>query len=193
MAPTAHPLVSSAEASAWDTDMRLRELIDEHFAFIWRSLRRLGVTEAQADDASQQVWMVAARKLEMIAAGSERAFLFATAVRIASDVRRAARRSREDLTDDDRPPDAVDPGPTPDEALEGARARAELDAILGELPMELRVVFVLFEIEELSSTEIAALISIPPGTVASRLRRARQQFTQIAQRRRARTRGGVVR
>jgi len=46
------------------------------------------------------------------------------------------------------------------------------------MPIELRAVFVLSEIEELTMAEIAVLMAIPPGTVASRLRRARVQFSE---------------
>jgi RNA polymerase sigma-70 factor (ECF subfamily) len=167
--------------------------VQDHFDFVWRSLRRLGVASRQVDDACQRVWLVVARKLASIAVGQERAFLFGTALRVASDDRRAARRRPEDLSPSDALFDPIDDGPRPDEALEQARARAELDAVLGELPLDLRAVFVLFELEELSSPEIAAMLDLPLGTVASRLRRAREAFTEIAQRRRARARSGVGR
>jgi RNA polymerase sigma-70 factor (ECF subfamily) len=53
---------------------------------------------------------------------------------------------------------------------------------LQQLPQDSRTVFILFELEALSSPEIAALIDVPLGTVASRLRRAREQFrTLVAQ------------
>jgi RNA polymerase sigma-70 factor (ECF subfamily) len=53
--------------------------------------------------------------------------------------------------------------------------------------MDLRSVFVLFEIEELSTQEIAVLLGIPTGTAASRLRRAREEFDRLLARH---TRGG---
>src|SRR4051812_39693933 len=78
---------------------RLRSIVDANFDFIWRSLRRLGVAEHSVDDAAQQVWIVAARKLASITPGQERAFLFGTALRVASDARRSASRRREVLAD----------------------------------------------------------------------------------------------
>jgi len=51
-----------------------------------------------------------------------------------------------------------------------------LDAVLEDMPIDLRVVFILFEVEELSSIEIGRLLGVPTGTVASRLRRARADF-----------------
>ena len=47
---------------------------------------------------------------------------------------------------------------------------------LDGLPIELRAVFVLAEIDELPASQIAPLLDLPPGTVASRLRRAREMF-----------------
>ena len=44
------------------------------------------------------------------------------------------------------------------------------------MPLDLRTVFVLFELEELTMAEIAELLGLAPGTVASRLRRARQDY-----------------
>ena len=55
---------------------RLRALADAHFDFIWRSLRRLGVPDEGVDDAAQQVFLVALRRIDEMAPGRERAFLF---------------------------------------------------------------------------------------------------------------------
>ena len=66
--------------------------------------------------------------------------------------------------------------------------------MLERLPLELRTVFVLFELEGLQIRDIAELEEIPLGTVGSRLRRAREEFSAIAKRVRATllTRGGAV-
>jgi RNA polymerase sigma-70 factor, ECF subfamily len=69
-----------------------------------------------------------------------------------------------------------DPGPLPDAAAEMRQRRLILDRVLDALPIDLRTVFILFEIEGLGSPEIASMLSIPVGTVASRLRRAREAF-----------------
>ncbi|HWZ87277.1 MAG TPA: sigma-70 family RNA polymerase sigma factor [Polyangiaceae bacterium] len=153
---------------------RWRAIVHDHVDFIWRALRRLGVLEADLADAAQQVFLVMARKLDLVREGSERAFLFQTAVRVASDSRRSRARRRE--APDDLLALQADERPGPDEDLEARFRRAQLDRILDKMPMELRAVFVLSEIEELTMAQIAALMGIPPGTVASRLRRARAAF-----------------
>jgi RNA polymerase sigma-70 factor (ECF subfamily) len=155
---------------------RLQALVTEHHDFVWRSLRRLGVPDGDVDDASQQVFLVAHRRLDAIAPESERSFLFQTALRVASDWRRAHRRRSEQVGVDLR--EVPDRGADPEELMDRRRARALLDRVLGAMPMDLRAVFVLFELEEMTMLEIATLAEIPPGTVASRLRRARQVFQQ---------------
>jgi RNA polymerase sigma-70 factor (ECF subfamily) len=157
-------------------EKRWRTIVKDHVDFIWRALRRLGVLEADLADAAQQVFLVMARKLAVVREGSERSFLFQTALRVASDSRRSRSRRRE-------VPEALlashpDERPGPDEDLEARFRRAQLDRILDMMPMELRAVFVLSELEELTMAQIAEMMSTPPGTVASRLRRARLAFAE---------------
>jgi RNA polymerase sigma-70 factor (ECF subfamily) len=175
-----------------DAGARLRAIVRESYAFLWRSLRRLGVAEADLDDAAQRVLGVLARRIADVADGSERAFLFQTALRVASDLRRAHRRDRVAL-DPERVDDAADPAPLADEALAKAEARALLDEVLDAMPLDVRAVFVLFELEQLTTSEISALLGIPPGTVSSRLRRGREEFELIARRVRARRAHGGAR
>jgi RNA polymerase sigma-70 factor (ECF subfamily) len=153
---------------------RLRVMFDTNFEFVWRSLRRLGVPSGATDDAAQEVFLVASKRLGDIQVGRERSFLFATALRVASNARRAFAR-RESRHDDmlDR---VVDPAPTPDQLADRARARELLDHVLATLDLDLRAVFVLHELEEMSMADIASTLELAPGTVASRLRRARELF-----------------
>ncbi len=168
---------------------RLRALVDAHQDLIWRSLRRLGVPAGQVDDATQEVFCVAMRRLEQIEPGAERSFLFGVAMRVASDARRACARSRE-RTDQEAVDVAVATSPTPEGLLSEQEARALLDEALDALDDEARAVFVLFEIEGFTSPEIASLLVVPLGTIASRLRRGREQFHAAATRLRARTNHG---
>lgn len=164
------------EGSDREGPPRLRALVTAELPFIWRTLRRLGVREAELDDATQQVFLVTARKLAAIEAGCERSFLFQTALRVAADWRRTERRRREVYPEDLAL--LADPRPGPEELADRTRARALLDDVLEALPLPLRAVFVLYEIEELSGAQIAELMALPQGTVASRLRRARAEFQQ---------------
>jgi RNA polymerase sigma-70 factor (ECF subfamily) len=153
---------------------RARSLLDEHFIFIWRLLRRLGVAENDIDDAVQRVFIVASGKLATIAPSSERSFLFGTALRVAAAHRRASRKQQ--VVDEGAITALADPGLMPDEIFARNQAIALFDQILQSMPDELRIVFVLSDIEELTAAEVAVIQGIPPGTVASRLRRARKEF-----------------
>jgi RNA polymerase sigma-70 factor (ECF subfamily) len=165
-------------ASTRDDEARLRRLVGEHFEVLWRFLRRLGIAEADVDDAAQEVVMILARKLDQVQRGSERAFVLSTAFRVASGFRRRSRRRRE--VDDSQMVELPSPEPDPEAHAEQLRLRSLLARVLGELPLELRAVFVLYELEELTMAEIARTLELPPGTVASRLRRAREVFERLA-------------
>ena len=178
--PAAIRAKDSAQA---ERDARVTAVVRAHHDFIWRLLRRLGIPESNVDDALQQVFCIAARRIADIAPGSERSFLFGSALRVASDQRRsAAQRERSTAVLADQ----VDPRPSPEEQVDASRKRALLDEILDGMAMELRTVLVLFELEQMTKSEVAELLAIPVGTAVSRLRRAREEFKAAVQRRRAR-------
>jgi len=170
-------------------DARLRRMLDESFDFIWRSLRRFGLSDDRADDAAQQVFIIASHKLHMIQPESERSFLFGTAMRVASDMRRSA-VTRHEIAQADPAAHLVDTAIAADELIDRQRARERVDVVLASMDADLRAVFVLFELEEMPTAEIAALLEIPSGTVASRLRRAREEFELHVTRIKARRGGG---
>ncbi len=161
-------------------ERRLRRVVSEQFDVLWRFLRRLGIHESETDDAVQEVVLVLARKLDQVAIGSERSFVLSTAFRVASGFRRAWRRRRE--VDDAELSERESPELDPEALVEQQRLRSVLQRVLNELPLELRVVFVLYELEELTMAEIATTLNLPPGTVASRLRRSRERFESLASR-----------
>ena len=164
-----------------DDAARFRSMVDGHFDFIWRSLRGLGVPAASVDDAAQHVFLIASQKLVAIMPGSERSFLFATARGIASNARRSEHRNRE-LLDEEALVSRADTAPDPEEIAASRQARRILDRILDGLTEDLRTVFLLYELEGQTMAEIAALLGTPMGTVASRLRRAREEFQSAARR-----------
>jgi RNA polymerase sigma-70 factor (ECF subfamily) len=158
-----------------DRTRRLRALIDNSFDLVARVVRNLGVPPGEVDDVLQRVFSSAADRLADIAPGSERAFLVQVAVRWAANARRARARLREVVGYGDLP-EVVDPAPSPEDLTEQRRAATILDRLLAAMDLDLRAVFILDEIEEMSRAEIAHALGIPEGTVASRLRRARHDF-----------------
>jgi RNA polymerase sigma-70 factor (ECF subfamily) len=154
---------------------RLERIFNQHYATVWRVLMRRGLTADAAADATQETYLLAAQKLVDIRLESERAFLIGTAIRVAHSLGRKTVRwtLAEDM----------------DRYLSNARDAGEMgedlqlcDRVLSQVDAALIEVFVLYELEGLTSPEIAESLQIPLGTVASRLHRAREQFREAAKR-----------
>ncbi len=154
---------------------RLERMFNAHNAVVWRTLRRRGLEPDAAADATQQTFLVAAERLADINHDSERAFLVGTALRVAFSWGRKTMRLQLDEDMDRRIGDGRD-------VLDEQTATQLCDLALSKVDPELAEIFVLFELEDLTSPEIAALLEIPLGTVASRLRRAREQFRIVVSR-----------
>jgi RNA polymerase sigma-70 factor (ECF subfamily) len=153
---------------------RMRSIVDDHIDFVARTLQKAGVPAADLDDEIQRTFIVIARRLSDVELGAERSFLFQVAVNLASHARRKLARRREVL--DDRTPERVESIATPENLTDRKEMRKLLDEVVGGMDEPLRDVFMLHEFEEMNLTQIAALLRIPRGTVASRLRRARAEF-----------------
>jgi RNA polymerase sigma-70 factor, ECF subfamily len=160
---------------------RLAKLLRDEFRSVWRVVRRFGVPAAAADDAAQEVFIIAARKLDEIEIGHERKYLFAIAIRVAANTRRA-RAKRPEVPDTDGLAEAASTIPLSDALLDQKRMRELSDSVLEAMSLELRTAFVLFELEGFSVPEIAELMEIPIGTASSRLRRAREIFQKTVAR-----------
>jgi RNA polymerase sigma-70 factor (ECF subfamily) len=154
---------------------RLERIFNAYHVTVWRVLRRRGLSSDAAADATQETFLLAAQRLGDIRPESERAFLIATALRMAHTLgRKIVRWQLEEDMDQHL-------GSTPD--VGERRADRQLcDVVLSKVDPDLVEVFVLYELEGLTSPEIAEVLSIPLGSVASRLRRAREQFRAAAER-----------
>lgn len=154
---------------------RLRAMFDAHHELVWRTLRRFGLDAEAAADVGQQAFVVAVERVADILPGSERAFLLGTALRLA---RRVAQRAQRAPFDPSLEHSLVQRG----EAESQAMALELLDRVLSQLDRSLVEVFVLFDVEGFSAPEISRALGVPVGTVASRLRRAREEFRAATQR-----------
>jgi RNA polymerase sigma-70 factor, ECF subfamily len=177
------PRIASREAPL--SSLAFDDVYEAHFSFVWRSAKRLGVSEASLDDAVQEVFVVVHRRLaDFERRSSLRTWLFGITLRVVRDHRRAARRR------DPGPP--VDPdtlrasGSGPAENAEKQEAVRLLHALLDELDDERREVFVMSELEQMSMPEIAEALGLNVNTAYARLRTARQEFEQALARHRAR-------
>lgn len=143
--------------------------------FVGRTLLYLGIRGADLEDATQEVFVVVHRQLPSFSGGSLRAWIRQICLNVARNHRRAQLRRREELVDE--MPDAVSPVETSLPA-ERSQQRQRLLAALDRLGDEQRTVFVLFEIEEMTMAEVAALLGCPLQTAYTRLYSARSRLEQ---------------
>jgi RNA polymerase sigma-70 factor (ECF subfamily) len=177
-------LVSSAETPEMSSDAtaaneRLEAVYREHFDFVWRSVRRLGVPEAAVDDVTQEVFVVVARRLHTFEGRSSlKTWLFGLAMRVVRLYRRTTwrferkRRAAQVAIGDD--------GHDPWNQADAARVLLHL---LDCLPDHERAVYVLGELEGMTTAEVAEGLQINPNTAYSRLRSARKRMQQAVARR----------
>jgi RNA polymerase sigma-70 factor (ECF subfamily) len=166
-----------ARRAPGDLTRAFRELYEENVDFVWRNLRRLGVSEADVDDRAQEVFVVAHRRFSTFEdrGHGPRAWLFQILLRVASDARRHKRRHPED-PDGGTSLERESVEPPQARALARREAMDTLDRALGRIEVGRRAVLVLHEIEEMTAPEIAQTLGIPLNTVYSRLRVARAEL-----------------
>jgi RNA polymerase sigma-70 factor (ECF subfamily) len=144
------------------------------FAYVWKTLRRLGAPLKDLEDLTHDLFVVVHRRLsEYDPARPLRPWLFGIAVRVVSDYRRAFRNSREVLDPVTSTPDAIDQAPRQDETVAGSQARTLLMKALDRVDFDRRVVLVMHDLDEVPIPEIASTLDIPMNTAYSRLRLAR--------------------
>lgn len=175
VAPEGEARGSVAPMTARQREATLREWVDRYLDFVARVLRNAGTPEADIDDAVQRTFIAASNRMNDIRPGAEKSFLLQTALNVAAHARRTIARRREVAAEE--APEMIERF-TPEQLTDQKRARQLLDRILDELDPDLRTVFLLYEFEQMSMTEIAGVLAIPRGTVASRLRRARADFQE---------------
>jgi RNA polymerase sigma-70 factor, ECF subfamily len=159
----------------------LRQLYQENLKPVWRFCRRMGIPVADLEDACQEVFLIAHRKLaEFEGRSSPRVWLFGICVRVAAARRRSSHHVHELVGE--RMPEAACPE-TASAHVEQSEARAVLDKMLDQLDETQRIVFVLHELEELPMPEIATLVDCPVQTAYSRLHAARKQLEATIARR----------
>ena len=149
---------------------RLASMFQRHSGAIGRTLRRQGLSAEAAEDATQQAFLIASERLDQIRPDRERAFLFGVVLRVTSSKRRRLARYQFEADMDLHPA----PGSAQDSANERVLALELFNQVLERIDRDLAQAFVLFELEQLSKNEVARELGIPPGTAASRRRRARQ-------------------
>jgi RNA polymerase sigma-70 factor (ECF subfamily) len=167
---------AAAPARTWaDFDALYRE----HFRFVWRTVRRLGLQGSAVDDVVQEIFLVVHRRLgDFEGRSSPKTWLYGIVRRVVSDHRRTLRRKPalapeapaaelEAMACEEQDPEA---------SVEQAERVRLLHRLLAELDDGKREAFILAELEGLTMAEIAEALDANPNTIASRLRAARREF-----------------
>jgi RNA polymerase sigma-70 factor (ECF subfamily) len=164
-------------------DASWRALFDAHFPFVYRTVRRLGVLGPEADDLTQEVFLVAFQRLSQFREGKLTTWLYRIAANLVSD-RHRKRTVRDALfglfgaVEETRVHER-----TPHHDYEARESEAQVAQIIQRMAAKKREVFVLYELEQLSGEEIAERVGVPVGTVWTRLHHARLEFDRIAKKR----------
>jgi len=155
-------------------------MVNDHRDFVANTLQGGGVPQADLDDEVQRTFIVAARRLEQVQLGSERAFLYRVARHTALHAARTRTRRRE-IAIDDFPDMTRDTGvfASPESLTQRRQMWTLLTGVLDRMYEPWREAFVLYDLEGMHRSEIAALLKCPDGTVASRIRMARNQIKTL--------------
>ena len=144
------------------------ELVDRHRRWAINLAYQLLGDAEEAEDAAQEAFVIAYRKLRQLRQGESFGF-WLRRILVNLTLRRRRRLARQRPAEFHVPP-----------AVAGVNAtRVAVHQVLQQMPDHLAVVLVLRELHALSYEEIARTLSIPIGTVRSRLHAARELFRRL--------------
>jgi RNA polymerase sigma-70 factor (ECF subfamily) len=157
---------------------RFEALVLSHLDDAYTLARYLLRDEHDAQDVVQDAALRAFRSVHQIRDGDPRAWFLAIVRNCCYTWQRRHRADRRFVPLDDHLTSIADESP-PADALAVARSdRAAIERGLARLPLELREIIVLREIEDMSYAQIATVVGSPIGTVMSRLSRARRRLAR---------------
>lgn len=184
--PVTIPRITTPTPTPDDAPLDVTLVHNKYGEFVWRTLHRMGVRSPHVEDVYQEVFLVVHRRLGTFRGQCAiTTWLYEICFRVAAGYRRKAHFKREELVSDWSQLDlATSTESSPERKLQTSRKAKQLEQILDSLPLEYRVVFVMFEIEGMTCEEIAEGLGAPVGTVYSRLHRARKRFARSLKRQR---------
>lgn len=175
--PEGHPRPAVSTEAPRGTPMTREQFATEcnlHLDQVWRQLRAMGVAQRYLEDATQEVFLVAHRKVDGFEGRARLGtWLYAIAYRVGCNYRRKAKRDAQT-----EPFDSQYEGTerTPEQVLLNKQAAELVQNFCDTLSEKLRDVFVLCLLEEQPAGEVAELLGVPENTVYSRVRLVRDAF-----------------
>jgi RNA polymerase sigma-70 factor (ECF subfamily) len=153
---------------------------------VFRLLSRYTRDAAECEDLAQEVFLKVFRKLHTFQQDSAFfTWLYRITVNTATDHLSRLSRRRLTLVEDDVVLDSGRPRSetaSVEQPLLDAELAEVTRKILDQMPEKYRTILVLREYEDLSYTDISAVLGLNLGTVESRLFRARQRFKELLER-----------
>jgi len=161
--------------------LTLEGIYREHWRYVWRCVRRMGVPEGRLEDVTQDVFIVAGRNLATFEGRSSiQTWLYSIAFRVAQEHHR--KHLREQRPD----PHVAKLAQTPEDQVQQREAAATLHTLLGDLDEDQRRIFVQIEIEGVPAADLAEAHGLSVNTIYSRLRLARRKVERALARHQAR-------
>lgn len=159
---------------------RLEAVYREHWRYVWRCARKLGVADDRLEDVLHDVFVVVCRRLdEFEGRSSVNTWLYGITFRVVQEHHRKLGRDR-------RPAPATSGSVAgPEEHVQRVEAAKLLGELLAELDEDKRMAFVLTEIDGMSPNAVAEMLGVSVNTVYSRLRLARERLDRAVARRKA--------
>lgn len=156
-------------------------LFDRHHGRVYRHTLRLVQGSAAAEDIVAMVFLEAWRKRSSITSNGETIlpWLLVTANNVASNARRAERRHALFLARLPEPEHEPDPAHRVADRLENAEHQQDLNAAFNRLGQRDQDILTLCVLEEMSMSTAGSVLGIPPGTVKSRLSRAKSRLASM--------------
>ena len=170
-----------ARARRGDADA-FEQLVTSYRDQVFRLALRMCGNAADADEAAQETFLAAWKGLPNFRGDSQfSTWLYQLTTHAAIDLMRREKRqiAAEDITEVSAP----DPAPGPQQQAEQSETRQAVRDAMAQLSPEYRQIVVLRFLQELSYEEIGAVLKLPPGTVKSRLNRAKSQLKDILSKR----------
>lgn len=170
------PIRADGDGQGWDTgeEYLLRDLVQEHSTRLQRFIiKHIGNT-TEAEDLAQQAFVEAARSFRNFRGESQlSSWLYGIALNLVRNYLSRAPERRHDFVSDSVLAEHASPDLSPDRILEQNQNLALLQESLDELPDNMRDILLMVGLDDISYEDAAALLTVPIGTVRSRLSRAR--------------------
>jgi RNA polymerase sigma-70 factor, ECF subfamily len=166
------------------TPTEFASIYEREFAYVWHSLRRLGIPRRELFDVTQNVFLVIYNRLSCYDRERPlRPWVFGITFRVAADYMRLARHAREMVRDE---LEVTDSQPMADVLIAEKQEQVILREALSALDLERRAVVIAHDFDSVSGTDIAQTLNVPLKTVYYRLRTGREQLVAAVRRIRAR-------